>query len=159
MVPPPGIRKSPAFGAGLFALSGLYSRRSALPTTPVNKGLFPTSKGFSLPRSCGNGRDSNYGDCLVALDVAVESRPFVGYALNIAIRGGLREFRAFDGRLGIAVVLHAGEERGVVFVATGLLDRVGPFIEVPGSGDSRNPRPFALKVAHKWRTTFFFRQL
>ena len=29
-----------------------------------------------------------------------------------------------DGRLVAAVVLHAGEERGVVFVATGLLDLV-----------------------------------
>jgi hypothetical protein len=37
---------------------------------------------------------------------------------------GSSEFRAFDSRLGTTVVLHADEKRGVVFVATGLLDGV-----------------------------------
>ena len=37
---------------------------------------------------------------------------------------GSSEFRAFDGRLGTAVVLHVGEKKRVVLVATGLLDRI-----------------------------------
>ena len=59
-----------------------------------------------------------------ALDIAVESLFLVGVCIVDRISGGFREFVAFDGTLGTAVVLHAGEERGVVFVATGLLDLV-----------------------------------
>ena len=44
------------------------------------------------------------------------------------IRGGLSEFGGgFDGRLGTTVVLHAGEKRRVVFLATVLLDRAPSF--------------------------------
>jgi hypothetical protein len=60
----------------------------------------------------------------VALNIAVECRSLVGVCIVDRISGGLREFgSAFDGRLGTTVVLHAGEKRRVVLVATGILDR------------------------------------
>jgi hypothetical protein len=52
-------------------------------------------------------------------------RRTVGTKLFTLISGGLCDLGAgFDGRLGTIIVLHAGEKGGVVFVATGLLDRV-----------------------------------
>ena len=55
------------------------------------------------------------------------------------IRGGLCEFRAFDGRLGTVVVLHVGEKRRVVFVATGLLDRVSRRVLTPAFASRELP--------------------
>ena len=61
----------------------------------------------------------------IALDIAVEARPLVGVCIVDRISGRLSDSGGdFDGRLGTTGVLHAGEKRGVVFVATGLLDLV-----------------------------------
>jgi hypothetical protein len=98
-----GNKKSPALQAGLFGCI------SSLP---------------SFSRSHGGDQGSNCGVCCRGQRSG--RIPALGWVCIVdRIRGGLSEFGGdFDGRLGTTVVLHAGEKRRVVFLATGLLDRV-----------------------------------
>ena len=87
-------------------------------------GTFPTPT-VSFRRNPAGTTKIVIAATAMALNVAVESRPLVGGMHCRSQSGeGSSEFRAFDGRLGTAVVLHVGEKKRVVLVATGLLDRV-----------------------------------